>query len=318
MRNIEKQKIVRTFWGWIAMLFFLIAMIGGFPYFTKGYVKLRHASDKMSSEWIETLEWMKSETQEDAVIAAWWDWGSRILACANRATIIDQQHDYNWIHLAARHLFLGQSEKEALKFLKAHRATHLLITPKEVWNILEIISAIGSDEKFDYRKSIRTFIHDKSLSSHSNGLSTLCFIPGESVKRVENSTVFSISEIYVEFNHESNETYFKNAILIANISGNKVKRPPRRIYFEGKGYTQEGDTLPLTVIVDPVSPKALCIDEIVYNSLIVQLYLLGKNSENFEQVYPIAVKDKSTDSSNNTDTSIKIWKINYPEGISTN
>jgi dolichyl-diphosphooligosaccharide---protein glycosyltransferase len=42
-----------------------------------------------SNDWLETLEWIKTNTPEDSVIGSWWDYGYWIQTLADRTTIID-------------------------------------------------------------------------------------------------------------------------------------------------------------------------------------------------------------------------------------
>ena len=47
------------------------------------------AFDITSSDWNDSLEWIKNNTPEDAVIASWWDYGYWIQTKAERATLAD-------------------------------------------------------------------------------------------------------------------------------------------------------------------------------------------------------------------------------------
>lgn len=88
-------------------------------------------------------------TDEEAVIAAWWDNGSKVHWFAKRTTIVDEDHYIPyWIFLTARHVFSGISSTEVLTFLKTHNVTHLLITTNELLR-LDTITFTGSDETFD-------------------------------------------------------------------------------------------------------------------------------------------------------------------------
>ena len=42
-----------------------------------------------SNDWLETLEWIKTNTPEDSVIGSWWDYGYWIQTLADRTTLID-------------------------------------------------------------------------------------------------------------------------------------------------------------------------------------------------------------------------------------
>lgn len=42
-----------------------------------------------STDWLDSLEWLKNNTSEDAVIAAWWDYGYWIQTLGERATLAD-------------------------------------------------------------------------------------------------------------------------------------------------------------------------------------------------------------------------------------
>jgi dolichyl-diphosphooligosaccharide---protein glycosyltransferase len=46
-------------------------------------------SNSISNDWLDTLEWIKNNTPEDAVIASWWDYGYWIQTMAERATLAD-------------------------------------------------------------------------------------------------------------------------------------------------------------------------------------------------------------------------------------
>jgi dolichyl-diphosphooligosaccharide--protein glycosyltransferase len=69
-----------------------------------------------SNDWIETLEWIKTNTPEDSVVASWWDYGYWISTVAERTTLIDNATLSDW-----------QIKKVAEIFMS---------TPDEAWNLL--------------------------------------------------------------------------------------------------------------------------------------------------------------------------------------
>jgi len=46
-------------------------------------------SNSISNDWLDTLEWLKNNTPQDAVIGSWWDYGYWIQTMAERATLAD-------------------------------------------------------------------------------------------------------------------------------------------------------------------------------------------------------------------------------------
>lgn len=74
-----------------------------------------------TDDWLESLEWIKNNTPQDAVIAAWWDYGYWISTMSERTTIVDNAT-----------LNSEQIEKMATMFLS---------TPDEGWQILQEMDA---------------------------------------------------------------------------------------------------------------------------------------------------------------------------------
>ena len=74
-----------------------------------------------SNDWFETLEWIKLNTPENAVIASWWDYGYWITTMSDRTTIVDNA---------------TLSTKQIQKM-----AQMLMSTPDDSWNILKEMNA---------------------------------------------------------------------------------------------------------------------------------------------------------------------------------
>tara|TARA_B100000029_G_scaffold386264_1_gene382068 strand:+ start:818 stop:3064 length:2247 start_codon:yes stop_codon:yes gene_type:complete len=56
------------------------------------------ASDKtlVSYDWIESMKWLKQNTPENSVIAAWWDYGYWITTLSDRTTLVDNATLIDW------------------------------------------------------------------------------------------------------------------------------------------------------------------------------------------------------------------------------
>jgi dolichyl-diphosphooligosaccharide--protein glycosyltransferase len=74
-----------------------------------------------TSDWLETLEWIKLNTPENAVIAAWWDYGYWIQTMAERASLADNSTTNDHII--------------------QNIARMLLSTPDDSWNMLQNMGA---------------------------------------------------------------------------------------------------------------------------------------------------------------------------------
>ena len=80
----------------------------------------------------KAFRWMKTHLSSNAIVAAHWAYGSQLNVLANVKTIVDQDHYIqHWIHLYENHVYNAKSEREALEFLKTHKATHIMLTRKD-------------------------------------------------------------------------------------------------------------------------------------------------------------------------------------------
>ena len=78
-------------------------------------------SNSPSNDWLDTLEWIKLNTPENAIIASWWDYGYWITTISDRTTIVDNATLSTW-----------QIQK---------MAKMLMATPTNSWNMLKEMNA---------------------------------------------------------------------------------------------------------------------------------------------------------------------------------
>jgi dolichyl-diphosphooligosaccharide---protein glycosyltransferase len=78
-------------------------------------------SNPPTTDWLETLEWIKLNTPENAVIASWWDYGYWIQTLGERTTLIDNATLSTWQIVNMAKMFLS--------------------TPVDSWNMLEEMDA---------------------------------------------------------------------------------------------------------------------------------------------------------------------------------
>ena len=74
-------------------------------------------SNPPTSDWLDTLTWIKMNTPENAVIASWWDYGYWITTLSDRSTLVDNAT-------------LGTGQIKTM-------AKILMNSPDDSWNILK-------------------------------------------------------------------------------------------------------------------------------------------------------------------------------------
>jgi len=76
--------------------------------------------------WLKTLEWMRNNLPEDAVIACWWDYGYWVTIVGNRTSIVDNA-TLNSTQIGEIGYAFMSNETVAYKIFKKLGATHVLV-----------------------------------------------------------------------------------------------------------------------------------------------------------------------------------------------
>lgn len=77
-------------------------------------------------DWLEALTWMSDNLDDDAVVAAWWDYGYWITDIANKTTLIDNS-TINSTQIAQVALMFLSNETQALPIIRRLGATHIVV-----------------------------------------------------------------------------------------------------------------------------------------------------------------------------------------------
>ena len=293
-------------------------------------------------QWQRAMGWVRENTPEDSVFAHWWDYGYWVQSMGQRATVLDGGNMIvYWDHLMGRHVLTGQNETEALEFLKTHNANYLLIDPTDIGKY-SAYSSIGSDENYDRYSWIMAFALNEKASKETRN-STVYVYEGATATDADlvwKDKIYPggkavIGGFLLPIETSETASALSQPTMILAYQGKQVQIPLRYAYLN-KIYDFKNGIEGCLYIIPKIDNQgmnrigtALFISEKSMKALWVKLYLLNQ-SENFELVhseqdtiisgyrsqYNITIPDIIY--YNQILGPIKIWKINYPESISTN
>ncbi len=330
LKNISEKRLRRLIL--LPILTLCLAFIVGSPFTVlRGYAAT--SADRaqqpsfLDSSMRRAFNWMEENLPQKAVIAASWEYGSFLNLHANRATIIDEEQISHWVHLMNRHVMLGQTEEEALEFLKTHHATHLLITQRAI-KLLPTLSKLGSDENFDRRCALFQFGgHVENILIEPSGESCYRYlIPGSKAtmdeplqweEEIYPQGDWQVSSVYLQVDRENQSLSRLKAALVEVEAGKQTFRlRPEAIFINGQWIRQEGSTLPCTLLIhtsssNPSDWHVLYLSHRARQSLMIRLYLFNESSEFFTPIYPPT-------NGPSTNYEARLWEINYPPDVKPN
>ncbi|MBI4154393.1 glycosyltransferase family 39 protein [Candidatus Woesearchaeota archaeon] len=288
-------------------------------------------------QWYNGMEWVKANTPEDAVFAHWWDYGYWVQAGGERATLTDGGNAFGELnYFMGRNVLTGHSDEEALQFLKAKEASHLLIVSQEIGKY-GAFSSIGSDANYDRYSWVPTFGLDPSLIRETRNETVYVYTggtlldhdfiskgkvyPGRSaavggffvkvkdvVKRDENGTVVD----------ERKEFYEPEVVLFYN--GMQERVPVTCMYYDQKLVEREveggfdGCLYFMPVDFQPYQ-AVLYISPEVRKTNFARLYLFNEASPYFKLVYSDEAQVPIMLYSGRQFGPMKIWEVSYPDGL---
>jgi len=339
MQNVsELTDFSLSLWIQAYRLFFLcltslVATIGGFAKVSLEISKSLHPVISSSHpSWKESLDWMKDNLPQDAVIAAEWDYGSHINVLANRATIIDEDHYIPyWIYLFSRHVLCAQTEMEALEFLKTRGTTHLVIGGGDIQKFHKH-SYLGADEKLD-RHVVPVFL--AQISEKDNPPEVHFLLTGHPNVDIEiDGKTYAPYEWYpkrivlnVKPNPDDNtkELEIEKANIVVSAERKEFELSLEKLSLQGKEIIIESGSFPGGLIVSQIESEqkedvkkwwAVYLPEVGYNALAIKLYLREIESPHFKLVY--SSPNQEDNRINPLPHGVKVWEIIYPPDLEPN
>ena len=299
-------------------------------------------------QWQKAMSWVRENTSIDAVFAHWWDYGYWLQSIGERATILDGGNAVGyWNHFMGRHVLTGDDEMKALEFLYAHNGTHLLIDSTDIGKYTAF-SSIGSDKDYDQFSWITTFLLDESQTQETKD-EIIYFYSGGSI--IDDDIIW-------EENGKEIILPRKNAALggillrrkpngdvissegIFMYNNNQYAIPLRFVYLDNTLYDFETG-LDAGVFLFPKLGQAngglnindagalLYLSERTIHSQLAKLYLFEEESDYFKiahiESHPLIedLRSQYVDIGEivyfrGLQGPIKIWEIEYPEGMELN
>ncbi len=288
-----------------------------------------------NQQWQYMGQWIRQNTNEKAVFAHWWDYGY-LVQYNQRATISDGGNagGYEINFFTGRHVLTGQTEQEALEFLKSRNVTHLLIISDEIGKY-PAYSSIGSDVNYDRYSWIVNFVLDDKQTQETRNETQYVYTGGFPLDedlvyqgKVYPRQAAGIGAIVLPIeNLKNNETLIgyniKQPYAILVYNGQQVNLPLKCVYINNQKYDfNEGINGCFRVIPVINNDKVNAIGAGVYlspkvkDSLFAELYLYDKKSDNFKLEYsdesqiPLAIYNGRMIGP------YKIWSVNYPDNLS--
>ncbi len=298
-------------------------------------------------QWQQAMAWVREETPKDAVFTHWWDYGYWVQSIGERPTVVDGGNAIvYWDYLMGRYGLTAQNETEALEFYNMHNVSYLLIDSSDIGKY-PAYSSIGSDENNDRLGWISTFnmneqvtqekrnetiyrydggtrldkdfIYDGQRYSKDQAIVAAIFLP---IKKAENATL-------------STDLFEQPSMVLVN-QNKQIAVPVNCIYYNGKKVTYDGEGYNGCLYLVPVisggqlNPigAGMWISEKLMNSLMVKLYLFNESKyldvahvtndpivDSLNSEYNLSLRDFVIYESAGLLGPIKIWKVNYPDGL---
>lgn len=329
--------------GVAIILFVMLSPLGsGFTgivpnYYQTSLGQSSQTGPSYNQQWQQTGAWVRENVAEDAVFGHWWDYGYWVQNGFERASVLDGQNRIKyWNFLMGRHVLTGQTQEEALEFLKVHETTHYLIVADEIGKYTAY-SSIGSDADRDRYSWIVPFRFNQNEVFETRNTTVLVY-PGSYV--FDDDFVWE-GEVYpaqgsgiggvlipVRQKGEGLEFLQPNIQMVKNGQAKSVPLTclmydDKFVIFDGEGYDgcfRLVPTLGGNGVMENRYGAGLMISEEGRKALWVNLYVFDQKNPQFvtsafKEVYgtgsvPLAMINGRVIGPQ------KIWEIEYPAGFS--
>ena len=137
----------------------ILASILIYSTFTLAFSQASSMGSSFPGQWKNSMNWISDNTDEDSIIAHWWDYGYWTQYAGNRATVSDggRAGGELGIYTLARHGMLGDDAKETREYFKSRNTSYLLYSGEEIPKY-GAFSHIGSNIYEDKKSQLGLFV----------------------------------------------------------------------------------------------------------------------------------------------------------------
>jgi asparagine N-glycosylation enzyme membrane subunit Stt3 len=349
----SKDDLMKTL-SIIFTIILVVAMIFSAYYFYNGSIQTAKSEvpSQYTVQWQKAMSWVRESTPKTAVFAHWWDYGYWVQSIGERATIVDGGNAIPyWNYLMGRNVLTGYDDKNAIEFLYAHKATHLLIDSSDIGKY-PAFSSIGSDQTNDRYSWLPSLVKDEKQSQETKNSTIEVYAGGTYIDQdiiyTYNGTKVQLAAqkgvflgVIVERNINGIVSQPRAVFVPSSASSTRYDLPLRYAYYDGK-LTDYGSGLNSGIFIIPkieqtstggisIDPSgaAIYLTNKTIDSRLVRLYLFNENNQYFklahtedDYVVEILKQQNATNSDfvhfGEVRGPIKIWSISYPTNVPLN
>ncbi len=344
--NMKKVSVVTI----ISAIIILSSIFSAYQlYRTSNAIASSYVPSAYTQQWQSAMKWVRDSTPKNAVFAHWWDYGYWVQTIGERATVLDGGNAIvYWDYLMGRYGLTETNQKETLDFFYSHNVTHFLIDSTDIGKYTAF-SSIGSNESYDRRSWIPTFLKDGSQTSERKNYTLYVYSAGSVIDKdikynLNGSEIFLpegkayIAAVAISVSKETGEISEVYGIYFMN---QKTYQIPLRYYYSQKdGFVDTGKGLdagifiyPRVVLdsqgsggsIDPIGAMLYLSPKTVKSNL-ARYYLYGEensyvklaHSEEDSLIKFLRSQGQSVGDFiyyNEFKGPIKIWNISYPKDV---
>jgi asparagine N-glycosylation enzyme membrane subunit Stt3 len=296
----------------------------------------RSMGSMVPGQWEGAMDFLRDNTPVGSVVTHWWDYGHMTTAIAERRAVTDGGNLMSWNHASGRYFLTGKDKTSTLEYLASHSVNYTLISSQEIGKYYAF-SLIGSDESLDRLSTLGFFgmqgkreARDGDLAAYG-GQWTLDadMQAGDTIlargdAQINGFTLLikgkKISEVKAYVIDKGQQLAFDVSCLYVHKYDSTTQR---FIYGKRNSFAKTENAIDGCLVVVPfvqdgqVSDQgaAFWLSGKVWDTNFARLYMYGEDDKNFQLVYtdtlPLSFYNGQPIGP------IKIWEVQYPEGVKT-